>query len=107
MIYVAHPYRNEAANRRSVENIIKEFVLRNPSETYISPIHAFGFLYQTVPYDQGMSYCLELLGRCDSAIFCEGWEDSVGCNMEMDYCVDNGIPYEFQKDLKEKWADEF
>lgn len=86
MIYVAHPYNNKKSNKKSVELIIKELALKNPGKTYASPIHAFGFLYQTVSYEEGMKYCLELLSHCESVIFCKDWENSKGCLLEMEYC---------------------
>lgn len=94
MIYVAHAYSNQANNKRSVENIIKELSLKNPSKVYVSPIHTFGFLYTVVSYEKGMFYCLSLLDECDSAIFCPGWQDSKGCRLEMEFCKENKIPWE-------------
>lgn len=94
LVYVAHPYQNKASNKKSVELIIKELSLKNPSKVYVSPIHAFGFLYNTVSYDKGMFYCLSLLDECDSAIFCKSWETSKGCRLEMEFCKENNIPWE-------------
>jgi len=94
MIYIAHPYNNLASNKKSVELIIKELSLKNPNRVYVSPIHAFGFLYQTVSYERGMYYCKALLNECDSAIFCKGWEESKGCRLEMEFCKENKIEWE-------------
>jgi len=94
MIYIAHPYNNLASNKKSVELIIKELFLRNPNRVYISPIHTFGFLYQTVSYEKGMYYCKTLLDECDSVIFCKSWELSKGCRLEMEYCIENKIEWE-------------
>lgn len=93
MIYVAHPYGNLSSNKKSVELIIKELALRNPGTTFVSPIHSFGFMYQTVSYEDGMKFCYELLRHCGSAIFCEGWEKSRGCKLEMEYCNKYGIKW--------------
>lgn len=92
MIYVCHPYGGNCINKLLVEKIIKRLVASTP-DTYISPIHAFGFMYDSVPYDTGMAFCIELLSRCDSAIFCPGWERSEGCRREMEWCKENGKPY--------------
>jgi len=94
MIYVAHPYNNKSNNKKSVELIIKALALSNPNQIYISPIHTFGFLYNTVSYDKGMYYCKALLSQCDSALFCKGWETSRGCRLEMAYCIENKIEWE-------------
>lgn len=89
MIYIAHPYGGTCINKLSVERIIRKLVQSNTA-TYISPIHAFGFMYNDVSYDQGMLFCLELLSKCDSAIFCPGWERSEGCRREMEWCKQYG-----------------
>ena len=94
LVYVAHPYNNLASNKKSVELTIKELALKNPNRVYISPIHSFGFLYTVVSYDKGMFYCLSLLDECDSAIFCKGWGESKGCRLEMEFCIENKIPWE-------------
>ena len=94
MIYVAHPYNNLVSNKRSVEMIIKELSLKNPSKVYVSPIHTFGFMYNTVSYEKGMYYCKSLLAECDSVIFCKGWETSRGCKLEMEYCLEHGVRWE-------------
>jgi len=94
LTYVAHPYQNKASNKKSVELIIKELLFRNPSKIYVSPIHTFGFLYLDVSYSEGMNFCYELLSKCDSAIFCKGWELSKGCRLEMEYCIENNVKWE-------------
>lgn len=97
LIYVAHPYSNMMSNKKSVELIIKELSLRHPDNVYISPIHTFGFLYTAVSYELGMEYCKALLNKCDLVIFCPRWETSRGCNLEMQHCIDNKIPWEVQE----------
>lgn len=92
-VYVAHPYNNESSNKELVESKIKSLIPKNPNITYMSPIHAFGFTYESVDYMDGMEYCFDLLDSCDVALFCDGWKNSKGCNLEMKYCLDNGIPF--------------
>lgn len=92
MIYIAHPYGGKPRNRNNIEKIILNLTTTS-TNTFVSPVHAFGFMYNLVSYDQGMLYCLELLEKCDSAIFCSGWEKSIGCRQEMEYCKRYNKPF--------------
>ena len=86
LIYVAHPYNGKEENRKCVEEKIKKLVKKYPRHTFISPIHSFGFMYNWVDdYEQGMEMCIDLLGKCDGLILCEGWEDSQGCITEKNW----------------------
>ena len=65
-IYIAHPYGGLEENKIKVGQIIKGLAKENPDILYISPIHATGFLYDDVSYEQGMEYCFELLNCCEA-----------------------------------------
>ncbi len=96
MKYVAHPFQGKKSNKRKVGNIIKKLVLHNSGVTYVSPIHAFGFMYEYVKsYEQGIEMCLELLSQSEELILCEGWEKSRGCRMEYDFAIKNNIKITF------------
>lgn len=90
-IYVAHPYHGEEGKKQKVEALIRDLVKKYPDVLYVSPIHALGFLYNDVDYDQGMQYCFGLLETCDELLLCEGWENSKGCNLEKEFADDHGI----------------
>lgn len=92
LYYVAHAYSNKPENKEKVEAIIRRKVKDDPLNVYISPIHAFGYLYQEVEYWRGVDMCLELLRRCDVLILCPGWETSAGCRAEKLYAEGHGIP---------------
>lgn len=92
MYYISHPYSNKPENRDKVEAIIRRKVAEDSLNVYISPIHAFGYLYNDVEYWHGMDMCLELLRRCDVMILCPGWELSAGCRAERNYAEGHGIP---------------
>lgn len=100
-IYVAHPFNAEEKNKKSVEAIIKSLVERDPTTLYISPIHATGYFYKDVSYEQGMEYCYELLRHCDELLLCRGWEESRGCNLEKAYAENHNIPIRFHWDTPE------
>lgn len=85
-VYVAHPYGGNEDNKYRVEEIVKALASAEGKGTcLISPIHTFGFLYDTVSYVQGMDMCLDLLSTCDELVLCPGWENSKGCLMEYAY----------------------
>ena len=79
-------------NAKDAETKIKKLQLADPDNTYISPIHTFGFMYHDVPYETGLEMCLDLLAKCDKMVVLS--ELSRGVNAEIDYCVDNNIPVE-------------
>jgi hypothetical protein len=74
-VYVAHPYGGKEENKILVENIILGLIPTNNNTLFISPIHALGYLYEALPYDEAMDYCFELLKGCRDLILCDGWMD--------------------------------
>ena len=90
LIYCSHKFGGLLENAKAVEMKIKRLQLADPSNTYISPIHAFGFLYNEVDYLTGLNWCLELLSKCDAMMVLS--EASRGVTREIEYCKDNNIP---------------
>lgn len=45
---------------------------------------------------QVLAQCLELLARCDTVIFCDGWQQSNGCQAEMAFAIQQGKNIEFE-----------
>jgi hypothetical protein len=41
---------------------------------------------------------IEILKRCDAIALVEGWEDSKGTDMEIDYAIDHAIPVLYDLD---------
>ena len=93
MIYIAHPYGGLEENKKEVEKIIEKLVEINSEHTYISPIHAFGFLYSKVDYDLGMDFCFDLLTMCDKVYFFGDIKSSKGCMMELELCKKLHMPH--------------
>lgn len=93
LIYCSHKFGGKLENAKSVEIKIKKLQLADPSNTYISPIHAFGFMYNAVSYDDGIEMCLDLLRKCDKMIVLS--EKSKGVEIEIGYCMAARIPVEF------------
>lgn len=94
-VYVAHPYSGNDDNRIDVEKIILALTIKNPDILYISPIHALGYLYTAVSYDEGMRYCFALLEDCDELLICEQWENSTGCCLEHHFANSHDIPIKY------------
>ena len=92
MIYLSHPYGGREANRKAVEAIAERLAQKDRANVYVSPIHAFGYLYDQVDYFHGLSMCIELLSRCDRMLVFGDWKHSVGCRAEMEYSKAHGIP---------------
>lgn len=94
-VYVAHPYLGDPENKARVEGIIIGLMQVHKDVLFISPIHALGFLYKVLTYEEGMAFCFELLSMCDELWLCPGWESSRGCRMEYEFAKQRGIPVKF------------
>lgn len=92
-IYISHPFQNKPENKAKIEEIIKDLVKRYPEHTYISPVHTFGFLYDDVPYQQGIDMCINLLKLCDIMYVYGDYKNSKGCTCEIEWCQNNHKPY--------------
>lgn len=92
IIYLSHNYGGKESNKKHIETVIKSLVKRYPDYTFLSPVHALGFLYYALTYDNGMRHCLALLDMCDECWFVDGYNDSKGCVIEQSYCADHRIP---------------
>jgi len=94
VIYVAHPYGGEESNKAQVEQLVKGLIDIYPDYCFLSPIHAIGFTYDILDYDEGMEHCFTLLDLC-SEIWIFG--DSKGTRLEREYAKRYKIP------IVEKW----
>ena len=99
LIYISHPYGGERKNKNRVEQIIKTLVSLpgNQNKTFLSPIHAFGYLYNEVEYEKGLQMCLDLLQCCDEMWIFGDWTTSQGCRAEVEYCKKRNIKMVFGK----------
>lgn len=93
LIYISHPYGGREDNKKAIEKIIEELVKKNSKHVYVSPVHCFGFLYETTEYQQGIDMCLTLLGRCDYMYVFGDWKTSVGCMTEIEYAMKHRIKH--------------
>lgn len=97
LTYISHPYGGKEENKQEVEEIVRQLAKEHPEHTFLSPIHAVGFMYNDFDYDTGLNMCLELLKRCDMMYVYGDWQNSVGCKAEIEFCEDNGIAYKIIK----------
>ena len=95
LIYIAHPFGGEQENVEKVQEIITGLIWQMPDHTFYSPLHATGFLCDSLDYLDGMEHCFEVLGRCDELWLCGDWKESRGCNMEYAFAKGKGIPIKF------------
>ena len=94
IVYVSHPYGGLKENEEKVASLIQSLMKKFPNFLFISPIHAFSFAYHEVKtYEEGISYCLWLLDKCDEMWVLGNWEKSKGCKVEVEFCNKQNIPY--------------
>jgi len=97
VIYVSHPYNGDDNNVHKVCSIIRDLVKKYPDYLFLSPIHCFGFLYDTVEYEKGIECCLWLLDKCDEMWVFGDYDKSVGCMTEIEFCHECNIPYSIKE----------
>ena len=93
IVYISHPYSNKTENKEKIEEIVKELAIKHPNYLFVSPVHCFGYLYNTVDYQTGIDYCLWLLGKCTEMWVFGDYKNSRGCNIEIKIAEESGIPW--------------
>jgi hypothetical protein len=107
LVYVAGPYT-------SSDPWLAEQHVRAAEYTGIKVMHA-GF-WPVIPhsntrhyftaactYEQALEGTLEMLKRCDAAIFVPGWEASKGARAERLYCERVGMPVFDSIEVLQEW----
>lgn len=92
MIYISHPFSGKFENKLKVEEIILNLNDLRPGFTYVSPIHAFCFMYDRYDYNTGMIMCLDLLSACDAMYVYGDYQNSRGCMIEIGFAKRMRIP---------------
>ena len=95
IIYVSHPFKNNPENVKEIEDIIKILYKLFPNYLFISPVHAFGWLYDSTTYEDGLNMTLFLLENCadEMWVFGKDWRNSTGVKAEIEYCEKRNITY--------------
>ena len=91
VVYVCHEF-GVKENAEKVARLIELFVNVYPNICFMSLIHTFGYLYDSVDYDTGIEYCLTLLDMCDEMWTFGSKSMSRGCMIEKEYCKKYKIP---------------
>ena len=52
LIYVAHPFGKDKANKYSIDTIMENLVMIDKNNTYLSPLHNFSMLYFDTQYSK-------------------------------------------------------
>lgn len=94
-IYISHPFGGKRKNLKAIEKKIKQFIKVFPNLCFISPVHTFGFLYNIIPYEEGLWNCKHLLSRCDEMWVFGDFTESKGCMAEIEFCKRHDIPMRF------------
>lgn len=96
-VYFSHAFGGKQENFEHMDEILKALYstiglqMSELSIMPVSPLHSLGFAYQYVPYDYGMDMCLNLLAQCTMMVTIDGYDDSRGVQMEIEFCKANGI----------------
>jgi len=101
MVYLAHPFLGKQENVSDAEKIELKLLRLYPNLTFYSPLHATGFFYFTLSYEDGMKHCYEALSRCDELWLCDGWQNSAGCNLEVEFARGRGMPIHSVSEMME------
>lgn len=92
-IYISHSYSGLKENKRDIEYKVKRLVKEYPNYVFITPVHTFGYLYDSYPYDAGIDLCIELLKTCKEMwVIDKDFVNSKGCMIEREYCLNHNIP---------------
>lgn len=95
--YISHPFQDKLSNMKKIEVIIEELQKSYPQRVFVSPVHCFCFLYEKMSYEDGISWCLELLNRCDEMWVYGDYKNSRGCIAEIKFCEEYNIIYEIKE----------
>jgi len=63
------------------------------NNTYLSPVHALGWMYDDFSYEEGMEMCYDLLSTCDKLLVTS--EPSRGVMLEIAMAEKLHMPVEF------------
>jgi len=105
VVYVCHEFGGKKENAERVARLIRLFANVYSNICFISPIHTFGYLYDSVDYNKGVEYCLTLLDMCDEMWTFGSKSMSRGCLIEKRYCERYKIPIIERGDYDERWGE--
>ena len=107
LVYISHHSSGLKENTLDTEHCIESLYSCDTifnNFCFVSPIHCYGFMYNSTEYYKGLQFCIDLLEHCESMVVIGNWSNSVGCTKEVEYCKNHGIKIFFIAD-KEKLDD--
>lgn len=99
LVYVAHKYGSGFPGRESLNTASAKSVGAYIMEAGGNPINpllnygGYNHLSDSANWDHMIRLTSDMLSVCDAAFFSLGWEESVGCGLEMEQCKKSGIPH--------------
>lgn len=104
LVYIAQPYGGRQSNYILSQKILSALQECRREYAFVSPIQAYGYVYDPESYDRGMEHCISLLNHCDALwIVCDDGV-SKGVKIERQYAQEHGMPikeYKTQLDAVE------
>ena len=105
LIYCAHYYGGDRKAKAYAARKICKMQLGDLQNTYISPIHALGYLYTLLDYDAGMELCYDLLMACDKLMVISPPSEGVMREIKMAKLLH--IPVEYADEQIEMECEEY
>ena len=103
VVYVCHEFGVKKENAEKVARLIEMFVNVYPNICFVSPIHTFGYMYDSVDYDKGVEFFLTRLDMCDEMLTFGCKSLSWGFLFEKRYFERYKIPIIERGDYDERW----
>lgn len=99
LVYCSHAYGGKPTNLRDMTTRLKAITASHGARiaelgyVFVSPLHALGFMYDAVEYEEGMRQCIGLLANCKMLVlFGKEHETSRGVQMEIAFAKAHKIP---------------
>ena len=67
------------------------------------PVNPANVVHEGWSYKQYIDHDLILLSICDAIYMLEGWEESRGASLELNYAMTTGMQVIFEEDIKRGW----
>jgi hypothetical protein len=102
LLYIAGAFSSSRINPSVLDNIhLAQKVghrFANRGYAVFIPHLNYGGLYLDSPcpsWDSILERCLDMIKRCDAAVFCPNWEDSNGALIEHDVALARKLPIKY------------
>lgn len=107
VVYLSHPYGGVKQNAEELITCQRMLSEMHPDWLVIDPVAAFGHLYYSTEYNQGLNMTMFLLSMlADEMIVCsDKYRESKGCMAEIEFCKKYNIPitYTTVDDIEEEY----